>query len=104
MNNRLWLVPAGLALAFFSYSLWCIVTAGPLGFVVEHTRNRWSAQIGLDLVNSAVLCLFMAAPLARRYGIRMLPWVVLTLATGSIALFALAARILYARSKTADRG
>lgn len=98
MNKRLWLIPAGLSLAFLSYSLWCMVTAGPLGFVVEHTRNRWSAQIGLDLVNSAVLCLFMAAPLARPYRIRMLPWVVLTLATGSIGLFALAARILYARA------
>lgn len=43
------------------------------------------------------MALLLSVPLARRHGIRMLPWVVLTVATGSIGLLALVARLLYAQ-------
>ncbi len=92
-----WIAPALASLAFFVFSISVVVSEGPFGFISEHTRNGWGLQIGIDLVSCALLALLFAAPLTRRYGIRLWPWVVLTLATGSIGLFALAARLLYAR-------
>jgi hypothetical protein len=93
-----WLLPALLAVAFLLFSVWTIVTTGqPLGFVAEHTHSPWSVQIGIDLFNAAFAGLLLGAPLARQYRFRLWPYVVLTIATGSPGLLALAARVLYAR-------
>ncbi len=96
MSRHAWLFPATASLAFFAYSLAVMVREGPFGFVVEHLRNGWGHQIFVDLVNCAGVALVLAAPLARRSGVRMAPWVVLTALTGSIGLLALMARLLYA--------
>ena len=97
--KHLWLVPACAAAAFFVFSVWTIVTTGqPLGFIAEHTHSMWGAQIGIDLMNAAIAGLVLGAPLARQHGFRMWPYVVLTVATGSPGVLALAARVLYARS------
>ncbi len=96
--RHVWFLPALAAIAFFLFSVWTIVSTGqPLGFIAEHTHNAWGAQIGIDLLNAAVAGLILAAPLARQYGFRLWPYAVLTLATGSPGLLALAARVLYAR-------
>ncbi|CAN5554224.1 hypothetical protein BH09MYX1_BH09MYX1_40530 [soil metagenome] len=97
MKKQIWLLPAAGSFAFSVFSVRTMVAEGPLGFVDEHLRNGWSAQIGIDLLSSATVALFFGAPLARRHGIRMLPWVVLTILTGSVGLLAFAARILHAR-------
>lgn len=99
MNKSRWLLPAFGSLAFLVFSLVVISREGPFGFVVEHSRNGWSVQIGLDLVLAAVTALCFIAPAARRVGMRMAPWVVLTFLTGSIGLLALAARVLYLQAK-----
>ncbi len=97
--KHLWLVPACAAAAFFAFSVWTIVTTGePLGFIAEHTHSAWGAQIGIDLANAAIAGLVLGAPLARQHGFRLWPYVVLTFATGSPGVLALAARVLYARS------
>jgi hypothetical protein len=98
-----WLLPALAATAFFLFSVWTIaVTGQPLGFIAEHTHSTWGAQIGIDLLNAAVAGLILGAPLARQYGFRLWPYVVLTFATGSPGLLALAARVLYARHAAAS--
>lgn len=99
MNKSRWLLPALASLAFLVFSLVVMTREGPFGFIVEHSRNGWSVQIGLDLVLSAVTALCFIAPAARRVGVRMVPWVVLTVLTGSIGLLALAARVLYLQAK-----
>ena len=102
MNKNRWLLPALASLAFLVFSLVVISREGPFGFVVEHTRNGWSVQIGFDLVLSAFTALGFIAPVARRVGVRMGPWIILTLLTGSIGLLALAARVLYLQSKSSE--
>ncbi len=103
MKNHVWLVPAAASVAFLIFSLRVVATGGLFGFVTEHMRDGWGAQIGIDLLSAATIALFFMAPQARRYGIRFWPWVILTLLTGSIALFALAARILHARAAASDK-
>jgi hypothetical protein len=96
--KHLWLLPAVAAAAFFSFSVWTIVSTGqPLGFIAEHTHSAWGAQIGIDLLNASVAGLILGAPLARQYGFRLWPYVALTFATGSPGVLALAARVLHAR-------
>lgn len=96
MNNKqLWMIPAIASLAFLAYSVWVMVTDGPFGFVAEHTRNPWGVQIGIDLVASVAVGLCFAVVKARKAGVRPVPWVVLTVLTGSIGLLAFCARLLY---------
>ncbi len=95
--KHVWLLPALAAVGFFSFSVWTIASTGqPLGFLAEHTHSAWGAQIGIDLLDACVAGLVLGAPLARRYGFRLWPYVVLTFATGSPGVLALAARVLYA--------
>ena len=69
----------------------------PTGRPMVHTHSPWGAQIGIDLLNAAIAGLVLGAPLARQYRFRLWPYVVLTFATGSPGVLALAARVLYAR-------
>ncbi|MFS8065130.1 MAG: hypothetical protein ACMG6S_02040 [Byssovorax sp.] len=101
--KHVWILPAVASVAFFSFTVSVMLAEGPFGFVTEHTRNGWGNQIGIDLFTSATLALCFAAPLARRHGVRLWPWILLTIATGSIGLLALQARILYARSRGRSR-
>jgi len=45
----IWLIPATASVAFFLFSDWAVAAEGPLGFMVEHTRNTRGAQISLDV-------------------------------------------------------
>lgn len=104
MNRVHWLVPALASLAFLVFSTVVATREGPFGFLVEHVRNGWGAQIALDLVLSVTVALLFVAPVARRVGVRVAPWVVLTVLTGSIGLLALVARVRYAQTKAAVPG
>ena len=93
-----WQVPALLCAAFFAYSLWPILTMGPLGFWNEHVRNLWGVQIWFDLLCAIGVGWALLAPRARAAGMVPWPWLALIAATGSIGLLAMAARVLYRES------
>lgn len=98
-----WLLPAGAGAGFLLWTLIAVVNEGATGFWAEHTRNLWGNQIWFDLLFAAALALTFMVPRARALGMRTLPWTVLVLATGSIGLLAMAARILFleaARART----
>ncbi len=101
-----WIGAAILCAAFSGWSLFAILTGGPLGFWVEHTRNAWGVQIWFDLLLAASCALVVMVPQARGLGMRPLPWVVLVICSGAIGLLAMLARILYlkARAPQAGRG
>ena len=92
---RHWQIPALLAAAFFAYSLWPILTMGPLGFLPEHVRNLWGVQIWFDLLCAIGVGWALVAPRARAAGMVPWPWLALIAATGSIGLLAMLARVLY---------
>ena len=97
-----WQVPALLAAAFFAYSLWPVLTIGPLGFWTEHVRNLWGAQIWFDLLCAIGVGWALLAPRARANGMTPWPWLALIAATGSIGLLAMLARVLYHESVAGD--
>lgn len=104
MGRTHWLVPALASLAFLVFSIGVASREGLFGFLVEHQRNGWGAQIGIDLVLSVIVALVFIAPVARQAGVRMAPWLVLTVLTGSIGLLALVARVRYVQAKGARPG
>ena len=93
-----WQVPALLAAALFAYSLWPVLTMGPLGFWPEHVSDPWSVQIWFDLLCAIGVGWALLAPRARAAGIVPWPWLALIAATGSIGLLAMLARVLYRES------
>lgn len=95
---RAWWVPALVCAAFFAYSLWPVVSLGPLGFWTEHVRNPWGVQIWFDLLCAFGVGWALLAPRARAVGMTPWPWLALLLATGSIGLLAMLARVLYRES------
>ena len=92
---RRWQIPALICAAFFAYSLWPILTLGPLGFWTEHVSDPWSVQIWFDLLCSIGVGWALLGPRARAVGMVPWPWLALTLALGSIGLLAMLARVLY---------
>lgn len=98
-----WLVPAAASLGFSLFTLVAVVAEGPLGFWPEHERNLWGTQIWIDLCLAVGVGFAALTPHARALRMRLVPWFVLIVCTGSIALLAMAARVLYLRDRAAGR-
>lgn len=94
-KNLRWLLPVSLSLAFLLFSLTAVITEGGLGFWSEHTRNLWGNQIWFDLLLAVSIGWFLIVPQARQVGMRLIPWLVLIICTGSIGFLAMLARLLY---------
>ena len=90
-----WMLPAALSAAFAAWSVATAGIEGPTSFWTEHTRNMWGNQIWFDLLLAAGTGWVMLAHQAKGLGMRLLPWLVLIVSSGSIGLLAMAARILY---------
>lgn len=99
-----WRWPAGAAALFLGWSLLAVVREGPLGFWPEHTRNLWSNQIWFDLLLAAAIAFAALVPRARAAGMRPLPWALAVLASGSVGLLAMAARLLYLEERRGKPG
>ena len=96
-KKSVWLLPAGLCVLFFAWSLAAVIHEGPLGFWPEHTRHLWGNQIWFDLLLSIGVGWALLVPQAKVVNMRPLPWFVLIACTGSIGLLAMFARLLYLR-------
>ena len=82
MSNRV--VVLAVLLPFLAFSLWVVEKAGPLGFLELAGREPWGLQMLLDL---AIALFFVSGWMikdARRRGITAWPFVVATIAVGSI--------------------
>lgn len=103
-RKNAWLFPAGLSLAFLIWSLIAIGLEGPFGFWTEHTRNLWANQIWFDLLLAVGVGLTFLVPQAKALGMRVWPWLVLVLCTGSIGLLAMTARVVFLKERGAEAG
>lgn len=90
-----WRVPAAASAVFLLFSLVTVVREGPVGFWALHTHNLWGNQVWIDLLLAASVAFAALAPRARALGMRPVPWFILVMATGSVGLLALAARVLF---------
>ena len=96
-----WVVPASASLLFAAFSAVAVALEGPVGFWPVHTANLWGNQVWIDLLIAALVGFASLAPTARTLRMRPLSWLLLTLATGSIGLLAMAARVLFLRERAA---
>jgi hypothetical protein len=90
-----WIIPALICAAFLAWTLFAVVSEGPLGFWAIHTGSAWANQVWFDLLIGIAVAWTVLLPKARRLGLRPLPWAVLILCTGCIGLTAMFARILW---------
>ena len=95
----MWTFPAGLSVAFFIWSLVAVLNEGLFGFWTEHTGNLWGNQIWFDLLLAIGAAWAFMVPVAKQLGVRLLPWLVFILLTGSIGLTAFVVRVLYLKER-----
>jgi hypothetical protein len=75
-----------LTLATFgTFSVYCAVTEGPLGFLSLALSHEWGMQMFLDVGVSLVIASFWIVPDAKKHGINPWPYLVACVGLGSIA-------------------
>ena len=94
-----WSVAAAASFIFCVFTIWVIARDGFGGLIAAHQVNAWASQILIDLVIALTTGLVILAPRARRAGINLVPWVVLTVLTGSIGFLGLVARMFYLEAR-----
>jgi hypothetical protein len=94
-----WLAPFLLGLFFLAWSLYAIATEGPFGFLGQHMSDAWGIQIALDLLSAAGIAFFALVPRLRAARMNPLPWFVVICLTGSVALYAMLAHLLYREAR-----
>lgn len=101
-HPRAWMFPATLCVAFSAWTAYAFINEGIVAIWQEISGSLWSNQIFVDLLLAAGIALAFVIPEARRLGMKPLPWVLATAATGCIALLAMLARVLFLRARAPD--
>ena len=102
--SRNWLLPACVASGFLLWTLAAVIHEGPTGFWSLHTRGLWGNQIWFGLLFAVSVALAFMVPRARSLGMRTAPWALFVLATGSIGLLAMCARIIQLEAREVSAG
>ncbi len=88
------------AFAVFSViSVRALVTEGFPQLLADHTRGPWSTQVWFDLLLASSIAWSALLPRARRLGMHVGLWAIALVLTGSLALLAMLARILYLEAR-----
>ena len=95
LRANAWMFPATVCVAFLAWTLYAIASEGIVAIWQEISRSLWSNQIFIDLLIAGGIAIAFLLPEARRLGMKPLPWVIATAATGCIALLAMLARMLF---------
>ena len=94
-RNIRWIIPASFGATFFIFSLFTVITEGPLGFWANHTMNFWGNQVWLDLLLAIGIAWCALVPRAKTMGMKLPLWLVFIMCSGSIGLLAMFSRWLY---------
>ncbi len=96
-------IAAALAGGFAAYSGVTIWAEGLMPVLTNNTSNMWGVQFWWDLLISVTIALFLIAPRARAQGMSLPLWTALIVATASIGLLAMCARLFWLERATANR-
>jgi hypothetical protein len=89
-------VPAAiLSAGFAGFTAITIATEGVFPVILNHTSNLWGVQVWWDLLFSLGVAYVLILPRARAAGMNLPLWTALILATASIALLAMCARLFW---------
>jgi soluble lytic murein transglycosylase-like protein len=90
-----WRIPAVLGAVLAAFSVWAIADDGLFGLWREHTDSLWGNQVWFDLLLAFGMAWTALLPRARAAGMALGFWAVALIATGSIGLLAMLARLLW---------
>jgi hypothetical protein len=86
---------AALCGGFAAYSAGTIFSEGVEPVFANQTTNMWGVQIWWDLLIAITVALFLIAPRARKAGMNLPLWVIFVVATASIGLLGMVARLFW---------
>lgn len=86
---------ASLAAGFAAFTSVTIAAEGIGPVIANHTSNLWGVQVWWDLLFSLSVAYFFVLPRARAQGMNLSLWTALVLATASIGLLAMVARLFW---------
>jgi hypothetical protein len=89
------LVAGALSAGFAAFTAVTIATEGVFPVVLNHTTNLWGVQVWWDLLFSLSVAFFFVLPRARAQGMNVGLWTLFVLATASIGLLAMIARLFW---------
>lgn len=92
---------AALSAGFATYSGITIWSEGLLPVWENHTSNMWGVQVWWDLLFALGIGLFLIAPRARAQGMNLPLWALFVVATASIGLLAMCARLFWLERESA---
>jgi hypothetical protein len=86
---------AALCGGFAAYTAGTIYSEGVLPVLTNQASNMWGVQVWWDLLIAITIGLFLIAPRARAQGMNLPVWIVFVVATASIGLLAMVARLFW---------
>jgi hypothetical protein len=86
---------AALAGGFAAFTAVTLGTEGVLPVWENHTANLWGVQVWWDLLIAVTIALVLVAPRARAAGMNLPLWFLFVVATASIGLLAMCARLFW---------
>ncbi len=95
-------IAAALSAGFAAYSGVTIWAEGLLPVLINHTSNLWGVQVWWDLLFSLTIALFLIAPRVRAAGMNVPLWALFIVATASIGLLAMCARLFWLERAKAE--
>lgn len=84
-----------LSAGFAGFTAVTITSEGVFPVILNHTGNLWGVQVWWDLLFSLGVAFFLILPRARAQGMNVPAWTAFVLATASIGLLAMAARLFW---------
>lgn len=89
------LLAGALSAGFAAFTAVTIAAEGVFPVILNHTSNLWGVQVWWDLLFSLSVAFFLILPRARAVGMNVPAWTAFILATASIGLLAMAARLFW---------
>jgi hypothetical protein len=97
-----WRVPLVIGLVFALFSVVTVLEEGLIQFWINHTTTFAGNQVWFDLLIAVAIAFYLIAPRARAVGMPLLPWALAVIATASIALLPMLARLLWLERRASD--
>jgi hypothetical protein len=97
-------VAAALCGGFAAYTAGTIYSEGVMPILTNQASNMWGVQVWWDLLIAITLGLFLIAPRAREMDMNLPLWTVFVVATASIGLLAMVARLFWLERSAGEAG
>ncbi len=98
-----WGLPAATGALLVVFSLWTVAEEGLIQFWINHTTTLAGVQVWFDLVIAVAISFVLIAPRARAVGMPLFPWAIAVIASASVALLPMLARLFWLEARATRR-